>query len=101
MNIKVVAILFLLFSSTILNAETIKGEFTRGFERYDLTTNGKNQYFIEDPKNLIQNLAINKKYEKSFWASFPLCVEGKVSKKGGYGPSGKYSKKIRITRICK
>ncbi|HCQ9876298.1 TPA: hypothetical protein OMR04_003338, partial [Acinetobacter baumannii] len=72
----------------------------RGFERYDLEVTDKGQYFVEDPKNLISNLAINKKYAKDFWASFPLCVEGKVFKKGGYGPSGKYMKKIRIYKIC-
>lgn len=90
----------LLFIINLAYAETLKGSFTRGFERYDLEVEGKGQYFVEDPKRLISKLKINKKYEKNFWATFPLCVEGKVFKNGGYGPSGKYMKKIRIYKIC-
>lgn len=92
---------FFLFSANLAHAETLKGTFTRGFERYDLIVDKKDEYFIEDPKNLISKLEVNKKNSKSFTASFPLCVEGKVYKKGGYGPSGKYRKKVRVSKICK
>lgn len=97
---KIYLTIIFLFSANLVYAETLKGTFTRGFERYDLIVDKKDEYFIEDPKKLISKLEINKN-NKGFTASFPICVEGKVYKKGGYGPSGKYRKKIRVSKICK
>lgn len=99
-NFLVSTIIAFLCSFNSAYAEKLSGKFTRGFERYDLLVNNKDTYFVEDPKNLIKNLDINKKSDKSFFTSFPLCIDGKASKQGNYGPNGRYSKKIRVSKIC-
>ena len=99
-NLQVLALTTLLISQ-IAEAQTysLSGTFTRGLQTYEITTNHSTTYFIEDPKQLIRTLDINKKHT-GFWASFPLCIEGQLSKKGSYGPNGKYSYKVVVDKIC-
>lgn len=81
-------------------SEQVTGIFTKGFETWEIRYQD-NVLFVADPKGLLtQRIADEHRQQAKLWLSFPLCVEGIVNDKGGYGPNGKYPRMITIAALC-